>query len=136
MKNFEVIEHTADIGIKAFGKTLSEGFENAAMGMFGILSDSEVEEIGEYKINLSTNNVEQLLVDFLSQLLYIHEVQNIMFKRCIVKINENNCSLVASVFGEKFDKKKHEITEIKAVTYHMLEFKKNDIYTLTVIFDI
>lgn len=136
MKKFEVIEHTADVGIKAYGKTLAKAFENAALGMFKIISDSKINEIGEYRIKLSSESIEQLLVDFLSELIYTHQVQNLVFNRCKVEIDEKNCFLVASAYGEKFDRKKHEIMEIKAVTYHMLEVKKNDIYNVQVLFDI
>lgn len=136
MKKYELIDHTADIGLKANGKTLSEAFENASLGMFKIISDSKISEIGEYKIQLTSQNIEQLLVDFLSELLFIHEVQKLMFKRCTIKINQKDCSLEAIVFGEAFNENKHEIMEIKAVTYHMLEVKKNDLYKVQVLFDI
>ena len=52
-KQYEIIEHTADVGIKAYGETLSEAFENAAKGMFDIITDSsEVESIGQYDLSL------------------------------------------------------------------------------------
>ena len=136
MKKFELIEHTADVGIKAFGETLSESFENAAKGMFEIISDSNINEVGEHHIEIKSQNIEQLLVDFLSELLYIHTVEYIMFNRCEVEINKGEFSLNANVFGENFDEKKHEITEIKAVTYHMLKVEKKDLWTVQVLFDI
>ena len=67
MKQYELIDHTADVAIKAYGKTLSEAFENAAKGMFDIITDnSEVESTGQYNIELKASDLEQLLVDFLS----------------------------------------------------------------------
>ncbi|MDH7506401.1 MAG: archease, partial [Candidatus Thermoplasmatota archaeon] len=69
MKTYELIDHTADVGIKAYGKTLSEAFENAAKGMFDIITNnSQIESIGEYEIFLEADNLEQLLVDWLSEL--------------------------------------------------------------------
>jgi len=77
---YEIIEHTADIGIKAFGKTLSETFENAAKGMFDIITDkSEIESTGQYEIKLDAPELEQLLVDWLSELLFLNASQNLVF---------------------------------------------------------
>ena len=71
MKKYTLIDHTADIGIKAYGKSLSEAFENAAKGMFDIITDnSDIDSVGQYDIELSADDLEQLLVDFLSDLLY------------------------------------------------------------------
>ena len=80
MKIYELIDHTADVGVKAYGKSLPEAFENAAKGMFDIITDSsEIESIGQFDINLEAPNIEQLLVDWLSELLYLHSAQNLVF---------------------------------------------------------
>ena len=80
MKKYEVFEHTADVGIKARGADLGEAFENAALGMFDIISDVDIiETIGEYDITLSSPDIEQLLVDWLSELLFINIVKQVLF---------------------------------------------------------
>ena len=80
MKAYNLIDHTADVGLKAYGKSLSEAFQNAAKGMFDIITDkSEIENIGQYNIKLEADDLEQLLVDWLSELLYIHSTKNIVF---------------------------------------------------------
>ena len=140
MKNYEIFEHTADIGIRAYGKDLNEAFENAAMGMFDIITDlKKVKLVGEYKILLESLDVEQLLIDWLSELLYIHTVQQVMFSQFKVKIKESEEKwvLMGSASGENYDEKKHPYhTEIKAVTHHILEIKKDDGYKVQVLFDI
>lgn len=115
MKKYEFIEHTADIGLKAYGKNLSEAFENAAIGMFDIISDTtEIDKIGEYKIELEAESIEQLLVDWLSELLYIQETENVLLSGFNVKLDKNR--LRAKVYGEKLNKKKHPIrSEIKEI---------------------
>jgi len=135
---YEIIEHTADIGVKAFGKTLSEAFENAAKGMFDIITDkSEVESTGQYEIKLDAPELEQLLVDWLSELLFLNASQNLVFGFFKVEIDEKKKTLKAQVFGEKYDISKHKVgTEIKAVTYHMLEVKNKKPYHAQVLFDI
>ena len=138
MKTYELIDHTADVGIKAHGKTLSEAFENAAKGMFDIITDSsEIESIGQYNIELEAPDLEQLLVDWLSELLFLNSAKNLVFGFFKIDLDEKNKQLTAKVFGEKFDLSKHKIgAEIKAVTYHMLEVKKKKPFHVQALFDI
>ena len=137
-ERYEIIEHTADIGIKAYGKTLSEAFENIAKGMFDIITDkSEIESVGQYEIKLDAPELEQLLVDWLSELLFLNASQNLVFGFFKVDLDEKNKKLSANVFGEKYDISKHKIgVEIKAVTYHMLEVNNKRPYHVQVLFDI
>jgi SHS2 domain-containing protein len=138
MKIYELVDHTADIGVKAYGKTLSEAFENAAKGMFDIITDSsEIENIGQYNIELEAPDLEQLLVDWLSELLFLNSAKNIVFGFFKVELDDKKKRLSAKVFGEKFDISKHKAgAEIKAVTYHMLEVKKKKPFRVQVLFDI
>jgi SHS2 domain-containing protein len=135
---YELIDHTADVGVKAYGKTLSEAFQNAAKAMFDIITDkSEIESIGQYDITLEAPDLEQLLVDWLSELLYLNTAKNLVFGFFKVEIDEKNKKLMAKVFGEKFDLSKHKIgAEIKAVTYHILEVKSKNPIHVQVLFDI
>ncbi len=136
MKQYELIEHTADVGVKAYGKTLAEAFEHAAIGMFDIITDeSAIQPIGEYTIVLEAPDLEQLLVDWLSQLLFLNGAYDLVFGRFEVTLTGMNLS--ARVFGEKYDTKKHRMgVEIKAVTYHMLQVHEEDPLFVQVLFDI
>ena len=138
MKTYELIDHTADVGVKAYGKTLSEAYENAAKGMFDIITDSsEIENIGQYNIELEAPDLEQLLVDWLSELLFLNSAKNIVFGFFKVELDDKNNKLSAKVFGEKFDISKHKAgAEIKAVTYHMVEVKNKKPFFVQVLFDI
>jgi SHS2 domain-containing protein len=138
MKKYEFIDHTADVCIKAFGKNISEGFENAAKGMFDLITDkSIIENIGQYDIYLKAHDLEQLLVDWLSELLFLNSSRNLVFGFFKVDIDEDNISLFAKIFGEKFSLSKHKAgVEIKAVTYHMLEVRNKKPYHVQVLFDI
>jgi SHS2 domain-containing protein len=136
MKKYELFDHTADIFIKAYGKTLSEAFENAAVGMFDIITDkSKIGIVGEYIINLEAPDLEQLLVDWLSELLFLNSAKNLVFGSFKVVIDENHLS--AQVFGEEYDISKHKMgIEIKAVTYHMLEVNDTEPFYVKILFDI
>lgn len=138
MQKYILIDHTADIGIDVFGATLHELFANAAFALFDIITDIQnVEGAVEYTISISGVDREQLLVNWLSELLYLHDVKNLLFKDfCIVDLQDNQ--LNASVRGEVFSEEKHAIkTEIKAVTYHCLSIvQENHRWKARIIFDL
>jgi SHS2 domain-containing protein len=136
MKHYELIEHTADVGVKAYGKTIAEAFEHAAKGMFDIITDeSMIDPVGQYDIQLEAPDLEQLLVDWLSKLLFLNDAQDLVFGKFQVTLTGNQLS--ASVFGEKYDTKKHGMgVEIKAVTYHMLQVQEKNPIFVQVLFDI
>lgn len=138
MKSFEVIEHTADTGIRAFGKDIKEAFENSARGMFSLVANlDKVEEKNEQEVEVQADNREDLLVEWLNELLYLLEVKRLVLKSFkIAEMDEHH--LKAKVFGEEIDEKKHELgVDIKAVTYHMLKVAKtDDRWEAQVIFDV
>jgi SHS2 domain-containing protein len=139
MKNrYEIIEHTADVGLRSYGNSLSTCFEYAAKGMFDLITASSIiEDRGEYGIKLKADDLDQLLVDFLDELLFLHSSRNLVFGFFKVSIDIDQCYLSAIVKGDEFDLSKHQYgIEIKAVTYHMLEVKKNKPYSVQVLFDI
>jgi len=117
---------------------MKELFSNAGYAMFDIITDlSSVDSKNSRTIAVEGIDREQLLVNWLSELLYLHEVENILFKEfCIDKIEDNR--LVATLCGEPLDERKHIIkTGIKAVTYHNLSVKEeNNRWKARVIFDL
>ncbi len=133
---FKVYEHTADIGIIAFGKTLSELFSNCAYGMFSILGDlSNVSCKEKIKVKASGIDKDEMLVNTLSELLFCFTGRGYLLKRFKTEISKNNISVLA--FGEKLNKSHILKMEIKTVTYHNLEIKKRkDGWMARVIFDV
>jgi len=140
VKEFEIIEHTADVGIRAYGKSIEECFENAAKGMFAIITDnSQIEPVEKREIELTSNSIENLLVDWLSELLFLNSAYNLVFGDFKVRIDEGKeqVSLHGEAIGEKYSREKHGYgTEIKAVTYHMLKVKREPPCEVQVLFDI
>jgi len=134
---YKIIEHTADVGIEARGKTMEEAFAEAARGMFAIITnDAKIEEKTERRVEIDNEGDEEmLLVDWLSELLYIHDVEGLVFGRFDVTIEKK---LVGVAYGEEYSREKHGYgVEIKAVTYHMLEIKRDKKGVLIrVLFDI
>ncbi|MBM3238403.1 archease [Candidatus Poribacteria bacterium] len=139
MRRYEIIDHTADLGIRAYGKTLPELFENVALGMLETIADLDsIDEKREIEINAQGNTLEDLLVAFLGELLFQHEVEEILFKRVeILQFNKDNLSAVA--YGEEKNPQKQVIyTAIKNVTYHQLtvEQSADGTWETLVIFDL
>lgn len=118
---FEEFEHTADVGIHAYGEDLEEAFEEAGKGLFSIMVDLDtVEQKEEHEIELSADDWESLLVNFLSELIYIFEVKDYLFSDFEVHLEENDGrELTAIGKGEELDTDKHTLeTAVKAVSYH------------------
>lgn len=139
MKRFEFFEHTADIGVIAYGKTLKQAMANCAYGMFSILVDNlhEVNTQKTVEIEVSGNDLQEILVAFLSELLYNHTVGNLILKKFSIK-EIRDTFLKAKASGELYDPARHKIWhEIKTVTYHQLKIEEKEGYfRIQVIFDI
>jgi SHS2 domain-containing protein len=134
-ERYEVIDHTADIVIRASGKDLNEAFENAAYALFDTMCDaSTVRPLKTKKLELASDDPEQLLVDWLSRLLFICDVDDMLFSEFEVRMEGG--ILKAVIKGEKLDAERHLLkTDIKAITYHMLEVNR-DTNTVQVLFDV
>ncbi len=136
-KEFEILDHTADVGIIAYGADRKQAFANAAKGLFSLITSlGDVDEALHRDIDLTAADEESLLVDWLNELVYYFDAEGILFKRFeIIELNDTH--LKARGYGEKADNTKHELkTGVKAATYHMLKIEKNNGYRLQVIFDI
>ena len=118
MKRFEELDHTADVGIRAYGKTFDELFANAAAGMFSLITDLEaVKPVGEYEVKVQSKDAKALLFDFLSELLFVHETEKVLLSEFDVAIRE--LAVEAKVRGERIEKGRHPLhLAVKAVTYH------------------
>ena len=136
-KDFEIVDHTADVGIIAYGADISQAFANAARALFSLITElDDVEEILHRDIELTAPDEESLLVEWLNELICLFDTENIVFKRFDVT-QLNNTQLKARSYGEKVDSSKHRLkTGVKAATYHMLKVDKGDDYRVQVLFDI
>ena len=136
MKRFQLIEHTADTGLVAYGRSLAEAFANAAYGLFSIITElNQVREVKSRPVTVTAGDVEELLFNWLNELIYVFEVEHLLFKRFdISELTEHN--LKATCWGETYDPSRHQLKlGVKSATYHMLEVdgEKNRVQ---VIFDV
>ncbi len=140
MKKFEYFDVTADIGFKAYGDDLNEAFENAGLAMFNIISNTEdVDTTNTISFEISSEDEVSLLYDYLEELLFHHEIDFMLFSDFDVEIKrlDDGYSLNATVKGEPIDWNKHERkTEIKAITFHMMDVKDSRPFELQAIVDL
>jgi SHS2 domain-containing protein len=136
---YEFFDVTADVGYKAYGETLEESFENAALALFEVITDTaKVKCMLEREISIESEDLFALLFDWLSELIFLHDSEFLVFSRFKVKIvkSKENYRLNAVVCGEAFDLMIHESREdVKAATYHLMDIKEENGYILQVILD-
>ena len=138
MKRYEQFSHTADVGVRVYGKDIKELFENAAFAMFDIIAD--IENLSGDTIEtfyLEASNPEELLVTWLDELLYsFYTKQLIFFKFQIDELDGKR--LKATAFARPVGANRNRLkTEIKAATYSDLKIEKHGAgYQVDIIFDV
>ncbi|MEM3851466.1 MAG: archease [Methanomassiliicoccales archaeon] len=130
---YKLLDHTADIYIQAFGSSIEEIFENSAYALFDQIADiSTVRPTGEERIELEDREKDLLLVDYLNELLYMHDAFRQLYSEFNVSFETGR--LVSKVRGEELDRERHVLKmDVKAVTYHMLELNLADGYAKFII---
>ncbi len=141
-KRFEAINHTADVGINVYGRTLPELFGNAAFGMFSLIFPlDEVKEKLRLSVSIDAHDYEELLITFLNELQYYYATKRVIFKRFeITNLGERHID--ANVSGDEISELKSGaagiLHDIKAATYHDLKIEKTEDggYKARIIFDV
>lgn len=122
-RRYRHLEHTADVGVIAYGGTAEEVFANAAQGMFAVIADlRRVREREERAIVVEASDLGGLLVRFLNEANYLFETQHFLFRRFqLVELTPDK-RLRARGFGEPVEPTRHHVNGlVKSATYHMLE---------------
>lgn len=130
-KAFEFLEHTADIYVAAYGNTLEEAFENAALAMFESMTETKTIELKNIDfIEVKADDEYALLYSWLEDLLIKFEVDEKLYSKFKVERIEKapeGYVLKARIMGEAFDPEKHPSkVGIKAITYHLMEINKEN----------
>lgn len=130
MKHFVFLEDVAvaDIAFDAFGKTMNELFEHCAEAMFTMMVNLKtVDATIKRAIHLRADSLENLLYDFLSELVYLKDTELLLFKTVHATLGKDNneYTLTAELQGETIDREKHELgNDVKAITKHLFEIMK------------
>jgi len=123
---FIILDHPADLGIEAYGRSLAESFEQAALGLISVILDPTTVRPTETRhVELSAVDPEQLLVKWLSEILYLYDGQRFVPSRfSISEISANR--LQSTVCGEAFCAARHSThLDVKAITYHQLNIRED-----------
>lgn len=134
--SFEEISHTADVKIRAKALTLDALFTEAFLALMQVVYGTDRRDGTIKEIRIESDNVESLVCDFLSEVLFIAEVEGLVFSRADISIN--GLHLTAVLFGEAFDPVRHSSgTEVKGISYSGLEIQKDaNGYMLDILFDV
>ncbi len=135
-KRYEILDHPADLKIKAFGKDLSEVFMNMALAIASeqLPAQNQLQTPAE-EIVVESDSLESLFVDWLSEILYRGEVNKKVYDDFkITEFSKEPFKIKAKIRGVAVESKN---IDIKAVTYHELEIRKvDDHWEGVVVFDI
>ncbi|MGI8773879.1 MAG: archease [Actinomycetota bacterium] len=116
---FKIIEHTADVGIRATGSTVEEVFEQTTLGLFDILGAWHPGEEGEpSKLELESNDLGALMVDWLNEVLYVQDARDIFFTG--LSIDGIEGTKIRATLSTLPRKDELDGTAVKAVTFHGL----------------
>ncbi|MBI2287782.1 MAG: archease, partial [Chloroflexi bacterium] len=108
-KEFEILDHTADVGIIAYGADMAETFANAAKALFSLITELEdVDEVVYRDVELTAPDQESLLVKWLNELIYLFDAEQLIFKRFDITWLDQT-SLNARIYGEKVDSSRHKL---------------------------
>ncbi len=135
---YETFEHTADIGIRARAGDLSTLFAEAARGLFSVIVANldAVRPVEELSVAIEGDRYDDLLFDWLAELLYAFDTRRLLFAEFDVHVDEHG--LRATARGEPIDRTRHQLDmEVKAITYHGLKVEPDgDGWLAEVIVDI
>jgi|SRR5659263_182475 len=127
---YEYLYHIADAKFRAYGSTLEEAYENAALAMFNVMIDTSGLGVHESRdIEVGSPDIKGLLVEWLSELLYLFEVDELIFSEFKIETIEKTSdgfSLKGKASGEPIDLSRHNFdTQVKAVTFHDLQVESD-----------
>jgi len=133
MADYKILPHPSDVRIQAFGETKEDLFLNAMKGMNEVLKPSLLKKKTSQRIAVNSYDLNALLVDFLSEVLYLSQVNREIYTD--IKFNKfSDKELEGELTGKKV---KAFGEDIKGVTYHDLKIEqKRGLFEATVLFDI
>ncbi len=140
MGQSETFDHTADLGLRVRGSDLNDLFRTAAAGLFQVIvaNSAEVSPSETLHVALAAETVEELLVNWLNELIYQAETGHRFFSRFEVRVTASPARLAAEVGGEPVDPDRHVLDhEVKAATHHGVRLEQvDDGWVAEVILDI
>ncbi|MGH7807926.1 MAG: archease [Thermodesulfobacteriota bacterium] len=135
---YEILDHTADVCVRVYGKSFNELIKNAAYAMMDLVTDREkIKTSKQIEIRAEGQTKEELLVHWLQEILFLHQTKKMVFRDFEVNMISKT-TIKGKALGEQIDLEKHELfSDIKAVTYHNLKVESlDDRLKVEIVFDI
>jgi len=133
---FKFLKHTADIKFQAFGNNLAQAFENSALAMINAMYKGKIADKIKKKIQVSGRDLENLLYNFLEELLFLMDTESFFLSKIKVNVDEKNKKLSAELQGDKAKNYKIGL-DVKAITYNEMYVKKRgELYICQVVLDV
>jgi SHS2 domain-containing protein len=129
MGHSETFEHTADLGLRIFASDLPDLFRTAAEALFDVIvaNRSDVQVLDTESASLTAESTEDLLVEWLNELIFRSETTHRLYRRFDVVLHDNGRQLEATIGGEPIDRGRHILDhEVKAATRHELFVREVD----------
>jgi SHS2 domain-containing protein len=136
---YKILPHSADGKFQAFGRTLEEAFSNAALATAFLMWDwSKVRRATSYKVRVRARDLEQLLVKFLGEVVYLLETRSFLLgavEELRLREGKQELHLEARFWGDRISEKYDIYGNVKAVTYNEMKIKRKGRVTLQVVVD-
>jgi SHS2 domain-containing protein len=126
IRGYEVIEHTADIGLRVWGQAFEDVFAEAAVALVAVMGTASGGDPVTERVALDAPDVDSLFVDWLSEILFLFEAREIVPRDVRVLIDRDGWKLEATIDGAKAPAFVQEGPTVKAITYHALEVTENE----------
>lgn len=126
-KGYLILDHPADLGIEAYGESLAQAFQQAAVALMSIILDlATVGKSESRNVRISADDPGQLLVKWLGEVLYLYDGQGFAGREFSIS-TIGTTYLEATIYGEMYRPGKHKVKmDVKAVTYHQLEVGESE----------
>jgi len=134
---WEHFPHEADVGVRGFGRTAAEAFEQAALALTAVVTHAEVEPKISVEVGCEAPDLELLFVEWLNAIIYEMAVRNMLFGRFSVGIEGTR--LEGTLWGESVDVSRHApASEPKGATYTALRVAsdKNGLWSAACVVDV
>ena len=122
LEGFEYFDVAADVGVRAWGPTLSHAFRQCALGVFQLIAElSDVTPRETRELRAAGDNREALLVNWINELLYLHDIEGFLVRNITFPVFEEGL-IHSIVHGESLDPNRHRPgTIVKAATFHGIQ---------------
>jgi SHS2 domain-containing protein len=122
----ELVEHTADEGLRVWAPSLDELFAEAAVGLIRVMGEASASETRSEEVRIDAPDLDALFVDFLSEVLFLFEARDIAVERADLAVSSEPWTATGTLSGRSADAFAATGAAVKAVTYHGLEIKRTE----------